>query len=57
MSIPHEKYFRHSLYMGFSGGTVVKNLSVNIGDAGDQSLVMGWEDPLEEVATYSSILA
>ena len=43
--------------MGFSGGTVVKNLSVNTGDAGDQSLVMGWEDPLEEVATYSSILA
>ena len=27
--------------MGFSGGTVVKNLSANTGDSGDQSLVTG----------------
>ena len=35
--------------MGFPGGSVVKNLPANIGDAGD---------PLEEeMATHSSILA
>ena len=37
-----------------SGGTVVKNMHVNAGDAGN----MGWENPVEEeMATHSSILA
>ena len=35
----------------FPGGSVVKNLSTNVGDA-------GWKDPLEkEVAIHSSVLA
>ena len=42
---------------GFPGGSVVKNLPANAGDARDiRSL--GQEDPLEEeMATHSSILA
>ena len=37
--------------LGFSGGSVVKNLPANAGDAGQK-------DPLEEeMATHSSILA
>ena len=41
--------------MGFPGGTVVKNLPANIGDAVS---ILGQEDPLEgEMATHSSILA
>ena len=44
--------------MGFPGGTVVKNLPVNVGDTGDEGLITGWEDPLEQdMATDSSILA
>ena len=44
--------------MGFPGGTVVKNLPVNAGDTGDEGLITGWEDPLEQdMATDSSILA
>ena len=36
-----------------SGGTVVKNLSANTGDAGDKGLISGREDPLEEeMATH-----
>ena len=39
--------------MGFSGGSVVKNLSANTGDTGD----LGQDDPLEkEMSTHSSIL-
>ena len=45
-------------YSGFSGGSVVKNLSANAGDTGDTGSIFGWEDPLEdEMATHSSILA
>ena len=44
--------------MGFPGGTVVKNLPVNAGDTGDEGLITGWEDPLEQdMATDSGILA
>ena len=33
---------------------VVKNLAVRAGDAGGTSLILGWEDPLEEeMATHS----
>ena len=40
--------------VGFPGGSVVKNLPSNAGDAGS----LGWEDPLEkEMATHSNILA
>jgi len=40
---------------GFPGGSVVKNLPANAGDAG---FIFGPEDPLEEeMATYSSIPA
>ena len=40
--------------LGFSGGTVVKNLSAKAGVKGD----VIWEDPLEEeMATHSRILA
>ena len=39
----------------FPGGSVVKNLPVNVGDEG---LIPGPEDPLEkEIATHSGILA
>ena len=41
--------------MGFPGGSEVKNLPANAGDAGR---ALGREDPLEkEMATLSSILA
>ena len=44
-----------ALTMGFPGGSVVKNLLANAGEA---SLSLGQEDPLEEeMATHSSILA
>ena len=33
--------------MGFPGGTVVKNLLANAGDAGYMGLILGREDPLE----------
>ena len=39
-------------------GSVVKNLPVDAGDAGDVSSIPGPEDPLqEEMATHSSMLA
>ena len=42
-------------YMGFPGGSVVKNLPAMAGDVG---LIPGSEDPLEkEMGTHSSILA
>ena len=31
----------------FPGGSVVKNLPDNAGDAGDLGLIPGWEDALE----------
>ena len=43
---------------GFPGGTVVKKLPANAGDARDVGSVPGLERALEEeVATHSSILA
>ena len=43
--------------MGSSGGSVVKNLPGNVGDAETQIWSLGWEDPLEkEMATHCSIL-
>ena len=42
------------LYLGFPGGSVVKNLPANAEDTGS----LGQEDPLgKEMATHSSILA
>ena len=42
------------MYMGFPGGSVVKNLSA-VQESWVRSL--GWEDPLEEgMATHSSVL-
>ena len=46
------------LRRGFPGGSLVKNLPVNAGDARDAASIPGWRDPLEEeMATHSSILA
>ena len=43
---------------GFPGGSVVKNLPANAGDAKDVCSVPGQEDPLEsEMASHSNILA
>ena len=43
---------------GFPGGSVVKNLPANAGDARDAGLNPGQEDPLKkETATHSSTLA
>ena len=40
--------------LGFSGGSVVKNLPASVEGVGS---ISGWEDPLEEkMATYSSLL-
>ena len=42
----------------FSGGSVVKILPANAGDARDVGSIPGSEDPLEkEMATHSRILA
>ena len=47
----------HIVDLGFPGGTVVKNLPANAGDARDEGLILSWEGPLEqEMATHSSIL-
>ena len=47
--------------MGFPGGSVIKNLPTNAGDARDAedaSSILSWEDPLEEeTATLSLIPA
>ena len=44
--------------MGFPGGSALKNLPANAGDARDTGSIPGQEDPLEEeMATHSSILA
>ena len=46
--------------MGFPGGSVIKNLPTNAGDARDAedaSSILSWEDPLEEgMGTHSSLL-
>ena len=45
----------YELSTGFPGGSVVKNLPTNAGDA---SSIPGQEDPLEkEMTTHSSIFA
>ena len=44
--------------MGFSGGSVVKNLPANTKNSGEEGSIRGGDDPLEEeMATHSSILA
>ena len=44
--------------LDFLGGSVVKNLPANAGDMGEEGLILGQENPLEEgMATHSSILA
>ena len=44
--------------MGFPGGSAVKNLSPNAGDASDWVQSLGQENPLKkEMATHCSILA
>ena len=44
-----------NLLWGFTGGSVVKNLPANAGDAGDVGLIPGLgRSPGEEVATHSS---
>ena len=46
------------MYMGFPGGSVVRNLSANAGDTGSIPEDPLGEDPLEkEMAIHSSILA
>ena len=43
------------MHKSFPGGSVVKNIPANAGDAGS---IPGWKDYLEkEMATHSSILA
>ena len=43
--------------LDFLGGSVVKNLPANAGDMGEEGLILGQENPLEEgMATHSSIL-
>ena len=50
-------YHPYDITKGFLGGTGVKNLPANAGDAGDVCS-LDWEDPLEKkTATHSSILA
>ena len=45
-------------YMGFPGGTAVKNLPANVGATDMQVRSLDWKDPLEEeMATGSNILA
>ena len=47
-----------NIYMGFPGGSVVKNPPVNAGDTGLIPEIRDQEDPLEkEMTTYCSILA
>ena len=44
--------------MGFPGGSALKNLPANAGDARDTGSIPGWEDPLEEeMAAHPSIPA
>ena len=43
--------------MGFPGGSAVKNPLANAGDTEDAVQSLGGEDPLEGLATHSTILA
>ena len=44
--------------LGFTGGTSgVKTLPAAAGDKETRIRSLGWDDPLEEMATHSSILA
>ena len=45
-TLPSANRKKHIL-LYFPGGTVVKNLFVSAGDAGDAVSIPGWEDPLE----------
>ena len=48
----------HILYVGFPGGTVVKNPSANAGDTREAGSIPGSGRSLEKgMATHSSILA
>ena len=48
----------YDIYLGFPGGSVIKNLSTNAGEVKDASLISGTGRSLEEkMATHSSILA
>ena len=35
-------------WLGFPGGSAVKNLPANARNTGDSGLILGWEDPLGE---------
>ena len=55
MQVSTEDDFPDGTVVSFPGGSVLKNLPSNVGEAG---LIPGQEDPLEEeMETYSSILA
>ena len=44
--------------LGFPGGSVVETSPANARDTGDEVLILGQKDPVEEeMATHSSILA
>ena len=46
------------VYIGFSGGSAVKNLPANAGDTRDTSSIPGsGRSPEKKMATHSSILA
>ena len=51
-------FIRVCTYMGFPGGSVVKNQPTNTGDTGDMGSIPGSGRSLqEEMAAHSSILA
>lgn len=41
---------------GFPGGSLVKTLPANAGDAGDVGSILAREDPEEEMANHANIL-
>ena len=48
----------NTYYVGFTGGSEVRNPPANAGDIRDSGSILGQEDALEEgMATHSSILA
>ena len=47
----------HWFFPGYLGGSVVKNILANEGDAGDGSLIQESDSLGEEMATHPSILA
>ena len=44
----HFGYHYFTQMWGFTGGSVIKNLSANAGGTGDKNSIHGLEDPLEE---------